>query len=89
LVYMSNAMQTPEEILEQAKRLAPDERRRVAEELLAELDQGEAGKAQVSGAGPYAAWLAAAGRVGSDHTDLSTDKYKHVAAVSMQGHDEV
>ena len=85
---MSNAMQTAEEILEQAKRLSPDERRRVAEELLAELDQGEAGEAQAPGEGPYAEWLAAAGSVHADHTDLSTDKYKHVAAASLHGHDE-
>lgn len=79
-------MQTPEEILEQAKRLSPDERRRVAEELLAELDQSEASEARGPDEGPYARWLAAAGSVRSDHADLSTDKYKHVAAAS--GHDE-
>lgn len=85
---MGDAMQTAEEILEQAKRLSPDERRRVAEELLAELDQGEAGKAQIPDEGPYAQWLEAAGSVRSDFSDLSTDKYKHVAVASLHGHDE-
>ena len=85
---MGHATQTAEEILEQAKRLSPDERRRVAEELLAELDQGEAGEAKIPDEGPYAQWLEAAGSVRSDFSDLSTDKYEHVAAASLHGHDE-
>ena len=81
-------MRTAEEILEQAKRLSPAERRHVAEELLAEFDKGEAAEAQVPERGPYAKWLDAVGSVHSDHTDLSTDKYEHVAAASLHGHDE-
>jgi hypothetical protein len=37
-------MRTADEILQQAKRLAPDERRRVADELLDELDWSQAGE---------------------------------------------
>ena len=81
-------MRTADEILQQAKRLAPDERRRVADELLDELDRSQAGEEAKAGKGPYARWLAAAGSVRSEFSDLSTDKYKHVAASSLHGHDE-
>jgi hypothetical protein len=80
-------MRTAEDILEQAKQLSPEERRRVAEELLDELDRAPVDDAQ-PGKGPYARWLDAAGSVRSEFTDLSTDKYKHVAAASLHGHDE-
>ncbi len=83
-------MRRADEILEKAKRLSPDERRRIAEQLLDELDEAHVdepqGKAQA--VGPYARWIEAAGSVRSDFSDLSTDKYKHVAAASMHGHDE-
>jgi hypothetical protein len=72
-------MRTAEEILEQAKHLSPEERRRVAEELLDELDRNQADDAQPRN-GPYGRWIDAAGSVRSEFTDLSTDKYKHVAA---------
>lgn len=81
-------MRTADEILQQAMRLPPDERRRVAEELLDDLDQSEGSEATKPGKGPYARWLAAAGSVRSEFSDLSTDKYKHVAASSLDGHDE-
>ncbi len=80
-------MRTADEILEQAKRLSPEERRRVAEELLDELDHTRVNDAQPD-EGPYARWLDAAGSVRSDFSDLSTDKYEHVAAASLHGHDE-
>lgn len=80
-------MRTAEEILEQAKQLSPEERRRVAEELLDDLDRSLADEAQ-PGKGPYGQWLDAAGSVRSEFTDLSTDKYEHVAASSLHGHDE-
>ena len=80
-------MRTADEILEQAKHLSPEERRRVAEELLDDLDRSPVDDAQPD-KGPYGPWLAAAGSVRSDFTDLSTEKYKHVAAASLHGHDE-
>jgi hypothetical protein len=72
-------MRTAEDIMEQAKHLSPEERRRVAEELLDELDRNQADDAQPRN-GPYGRWIDAAGSVRSEFTDLSTDKYKHVAA---------
>lgn len=80
-------MRTADEILKQAKHLSPEERRRIAEELLDELDRSDSSKAQPD-EGPYAQWLKAAGTVHSDFADLSTDKYKHVAAASLDGHDD-
>lgn len=50
---MANAEKAAEGILELAKRLSTDERRRVVEELLAELDQGVTGEAQVLEAVPF------------------------------------
>lgn len=81
-------MRKADQILQDAKRLPPDERRRVAEELLEELDQGQAGGAASAGKGPYARWLAAAGSVRSQFKDLSTNKYEHVAASSLHGNDD-
>jgi glycine cleavage system aminomethyltransferase T len=80
-------MRTADEILEQAKHLSPEERRRIAEELLDELDRAQANDTQPD-KGPYAPWLDAAGSVRSDLTELSTDEYKHVATASLHGHDE-
>lgn len=80
-------MRTADEILDQARRLSPEERRRVAEELLDELDRSQAEDAP-PGKGPYARWLDAAGSMRSDFSDLSTDKYKHVAAASLDRHDQ-
>jgi hypothetical protein len=82
---MSGAVRTRDEIFEQAKRLSPEERRLLAEELLAGLERAEASHVPAEGA--YAEWLDAAGGVRSDHNDLSTEKYKHVAA-SAHGHDK-
>ena len=80
-------MRTIDEILEQARHLSPDERRRLAEELLDELEQARTDEA-IASKGPYRRWLDAAGSLRSDFTDLSSDKYKHVAAASTHGHDE-
>jgi hypothetical protein len=82
---VSSTAQTADEILQQAKRLTPDERRRLAEELLASLEQRDASEASLNEERPYWRWLAAAGSAHSDYTDLSTEKYKHVTAAS---HDE-
>jgi hypothetical protein len=83
-------MRTADEILEKAKLLSPDERRRIAEELLDELDEAQVDRPQgkTQAVGPYVRWIEAAGSVRSDFSDLSTDKYKHVAAASVHGHDE-
>jgi hypothetical protein len=87
ILFQGDAMRTADEILEEANNLSPAERRQVAEELLEELDRSLADDAQ-QGKGPYGRWLDAAGSVRPEFSDLSTDKYKHVAAASLHGHDE-
>jgi hypothetical protein len=75
------------EILEQAKRLSVKERQRLIEELedledSSEELEGPSTAKRSPSQGPYARTLAAAGTVHSDFDDLSTDKYKHVAAAA-------
>jgi hypothetical protein len=68
-------MHTVEEIIEQVRRLSLQDRRRLVEELeglLAEENQPPLD-------GPYARSLALAGTVHTDFTDVSVDKYKHLA----------
>ncbi len=80
-------MRKIDEILEQAKRLSVKERQRLIEELEDLEDSSEeledASKAKKSPSqGPYARTLAAAGTVHCEFDDLSTDKYKDVAAAA-------
>lgn len=81
-------MRTVDEILEQARRLPPDEQRKIAAELLKGLEQAAGGIPRNAERGPYADWLAAAGSVRSDFDNLSRDKYQHVAGASLDEHDE-
>lgn len=71
-------MQTVEEIIEQARRLSRQDRQRLIEKLEDLLGE-EQGTAPVLPEGPYARSLALAGTVHTDYTDVSTDKYKHLA----------
>jgi hypothetical protein len=78
-------MQTMDEILQNLRRLAPDEREQVRAELDA-LEQAEkaTGGGDPTENGREAAmqdWLAMAGTFHSDFTDVSTDKYKHLGDV--------
>ncbi|MBZ0274275.1 hypothetical protein K8I61_19725 [bacterium] len=79
-------MSTAEEILEQIKQLPPDERRKIEEALTRGL--AEEGKKEVppSRPGRYKSLLDLAGKFHSDHTDISTNKYEHVAAAALDGH---
>jgi hypothetical protein len=80
-------MRRTDEILQKAKRLRPAERRKIAMALLRQLERRSrpAKRRKASGMGPYARWLAAAGSVRSEFRDLSTEKYRHVAASSTNG----
>jgi hypothetical protein len=73
-------MRTAEEIIEQAKQLPLEERRRVLGALEVSLDEEEEAsttKAQLEG--PYSRTLAAAGIGHSDFSDVSSNKGKHLA----------
>jgi len=70
------------QILDQAMQLPVEDRRQLAEELLAELEHERPPAAASTAKGPYSDWLDAAGSVHSDFRDISTDKYPHVAAAA-------
>jgi hypothetical protein len=79
-------MQTVEEILEQARRLSSQDRRRLVEELEGSL-AGEPGVEQPPLEGPYTRSLALAGTAHTDFMDVSADKYRHLAAAYADGDD--
>jgi hypothetical protein len=68
-------------ILDTARTLSPEERRQLILELDA-LDAAEPPEAPASRE-PLAALRALSGTAHSDFTDLSTDKYAHVAAAVL------
>jgi hypothetical protein len=74
------AMDKLAEVIDAARTLSPDERRR----LIGELDALERleGSEPTREATPLAALLAASGSAHSDFTDVSTNKYAHVAAAA-------
>jgi DNA-binding GntR family transcriptional regulator len=79
-------MQTMDEILQNLRRLAPDEREQVRAELdaLEQAEKEENGGQAPTEDGREAAmqdWLAVAGTFHSDFADVSTDKYKHLGDV--------
>ena len=69
-----------ERIINEARRLSPSDRVRLVEEVERSLE-GEV-QAVASGSGSYAPLIAMAGTVPSDFSDVSTDKYRHLAAAS-------
>ena len=72
-------MRRAEEIFEQAKSLPDDERRRLIERLQESLKAKDPSSGQRLEA--MKRWLAMAGTGHTDHTDVSTDKYKHLADI--------
>jgi hypothetical protein len=83
-------MRTVEDLVEQARHLPANERRRLLAELEELLDEQEADQeeASQSGSSRYVRTLALAGTMHSDFTDLSTDKYRHVAAAALDKGDD-
>ena len=71
-------MQSLAEILQAALRLAPGDRARLAQELAASQGTSPSKPGQED----YGPLLALAGTVESEHDDLSTNKYEHVAAAA-------
>lgn len=81
-------MRTVEEIIEQARRLSAEDRRRLLDELEESLAEEESAQAKASAKGLYTRSLALAGTMHSDFTDVSTDKYKHLGEVYADQRDE-
>jgi hypothetical protein len=90
-------MSRVQKVLVEARRLSRDQRKKLVAALERELRaerraprhqssrSASAGKPakQVKKRGPYQSFLDAAGTVHSDFTDISSDKYKHVAAAIL------
>lgn len=72
-------MQTIDEIRKALRRMAPEERKRLLLEELDAVGRGDGQEAAQLPEHPYARTLAMAGTMHSEHTDLSTNKNKHVA----------
>lgn len=72
-------MQTVEEIREALRQIEPEERKRLLLDELEAIEEVNGHDAEHLPENPYARTLALAGTVHSEHTDLSTDKNKHIA----------
>lgn len=72
-------MQTLNEVLEAARRLSEDDRERLIEELEATLESHRIPEQQRQAAMEHMLSLAGTGH--SDFTDVSSDKYKHLAEI--------
>lgn len=70
-----------EELLEHAKHLPPSDRRRLAERLLADLDDSDEAASVDAKLKALDRFLELAGTAHSDFTDVSSDKYRHLADV--------
>ena len=80
-------MDSVEALIERARQLPRADRQRVikaVEDSLGEETTITSGTAE----GPYERSLALAGTMHTDFTDVSTDKYKHLAAVYASQTDE-
>lgn len=75
-------------LVEQAKRLPVEERRRLVSELRASLKDEHARQAPHRMAEPYSEWLELAGAFHSDHADVSSHKGKHLRNVFYPRRDE-
>jgi hypothetical protein len=92
-------MNRVEKVLVEVKRLSRAERRKLLAALRQEVSaQRRAPRAQASRSGRaskqlkkreslYGSLLAIAGTIHSDFTDISSDKYKHVAAAALDERD--
>jgi len=72
-------MSAVEKLLEQARRLSPGERRRLLARLERSLSREPARPRRRAAEGPYTRSLALAGTVHTSFSDVSSNKYGHVA----------
>ncbi len=82
-----SCMRTLDEILEQAKRLPPRERRLLIDELEESLPAEGTEEAEPAWLAAMDAFLALGGTAHSDYTDVSSDKYKHLAEIYADKHE--
>jgi hypothetical protein len=74
-------MRSVDDILKQANGLSPKERRKLIDSLEEGLSDEQATDPEAARLAGLARWLSRAGTGHSDFTDVSSDKYKHLAAV--------
>jgi hypothetical protein len=81
-------MRTLDHLLEEAKRLPFEDRRRLIEQLEA-LDAPEEDTPEAQGAGDrYRHTLALAGTMHAEVTNVSSDKYQHLADIYADHHEK-
>lgn len=73
-------MRTVDEILKRARELPPEERRQLLDSLEEGLADEQAGGPEATRVIAFECWLSLAGTGHSDFNDVSSDKYKHLAA---------
>jgi len=79
-------MRSVRDLADQAKQLSIEERRQLIEELVRDLAPAQPPSENARQAG-LDEWLALAGSAHSDYTDVSTDKYQHLAEIYADNHD--
>ena len=77
----SASMRSVDDILKRASQLPPEERRKLIDSLEEGLADEQAGSPEGAHSSAFERWLSLAGTGHSDFTDVSSDKYKHLAAV--------
>jgi hypothetical protein len=78
-------MRTVEEIVEEIKLLSPQERLRLVEKIeVLGQDESAAEEARLAA---LDAFLTLAGTAATDYTDVSSDKYKHLADIYSDTHE--
>ena len=80
-------MPTVEEFIKQTRTLSPQDRKRLLEHLQSLIEE-EARAQPLTSEGPYTHSLALAGTVHTAHTDVSADKYTHLAEAYANRHEE-
>jgi hypothetical protein len=76
---LPTTMQSLEDLMRAARRLPPEDRRRMLEDLEASLRDDEPPEDDRRAA--LERFIARSGSLHSEHTDVSSDKYKHLAEV--------
>lgn len=80
-------MPTVAEFIDQIRLLPSQDQRQLLKELQV-LVEKELDEKQKTGEGPYAHSLTLAGTVHANFTDVSTDKYKHLAEAYASRHED-
>jgi hypothetical protein len=74
-------MRKLDDLLEAAKQLPASERRRLIEQLEEGLPGADAEEPDAACVAAMERWVGLAGSGHSDHTDVSSEKYGHLAAI--------